>query len=82
MPGTFHSREEERRFLERVKAAPPAVAVWPRRHFDRTRRRGIPWTAPQLGRWILANYRIIGDRRLYVIMVRSQSAPADPQPDG
>ena len=73
MRGTFRGREEERRFLERVKAAPPAVVVWPSTHFDRTRSRGIPVTAPDLGRWIVENYDIVGDRRQYMIMVRKQS---------
>ena len=30
--------------------------------FDRVRSRGIPGTAPQLGRWILENYRPVGSR--------------------
>jgi hypothetical protein len=72
MPGTFLSREEERKFLERLKAAPPAVVVWPSAHFDGVRSRGIRRTAPVIGRWILENYHIVGDRMQYMIMVRGQ----------
>jgi hypothetical protein len=82
MPGTFLTREEERRLLERVKAAPPALVVWPSVHFDKMKSRGVRWTATELGVWILENYHIVGDRTQYMIMLPGQSSAADPSPDG
>ena len=46
------------------------MVVWPSEHFDGLRSRGIRWTATELGLWILENYRIVGDRRHYMIMVQ------------
>jgi hypothetical protein len=75
MPGTFLGENEERVFLERLKAAPPAVVVWPRRHFDGFPSRGIRYTAPLVGRWVQENYRPISlpkrHQRLYALLVRN-----------
>jgi len=74
MPGTFLGESEERVFLERLEAAPPAVVVWPRRHFDGFPSRGISYTAPLLGQWVQENYRPVSlpkrHQRLYVLMVQ------------
>jgi hypothetical protein len=72
MPGTFRSPEEQAAFLDRLKASPPAVVVWPRLHFDRMKSRGIGESAPAIGRWVRANYRRADDF-WYVIFVPKES---------
>ncbi len=77
MPGTFRSPEEEQGFLERVKAAPPAVVIWPRKHFDDRKNRGLKHTAPDLNRWVKDNYRAVQQTPLYLIVVPKRSGHAD-----
>lgn len=69
MPGTFRTSEEERRFVERLQADPPAVVVWPVGDFDGIPERGLAHSAPMLSRWVRRSYRLVGDQRLYRILV-------------
>jgi hypothetical protein len=63
MPATFLDAAEERAFVERVAADPPAVVIWPERPFDRMPSRGITATAPQLAAWVKAHYERIPRRQ-------------------
>jgi hypothetical protein len=69
MPGTFRSREEERGFLERIEADPPAVVIWPRRDFDRRKDRGLAVTAPLLSGWISEHYQVAATLPLFRLLV-------------
>jgi hypothetical protein len=56
MPGTFLGPEEEMRFLERLRAAPPAVAILPLRDFDGLAVRSFERQAPRLAAWVKQHY--------------------------
>ncbi|MCH2169424.1 glycosyltransferase family 39 protein [Myxococcota bacterium] len=60
MPGTFMSEEQERGFLDRLRADPPAAVVWPVRDFDDMPERSVVRTAPLISEWVLENYRQAG----------------------
>lgn len=57
MPGTFLSADEERAFVERLEASPPALVIWPLGAFDGLPTRALSVTAPRLAEWVKANYR-------------------------
>jgi hypothetical protein len=83
MPGTFRTAQEELDMLERLKADPPAVVIWPRHHFDQTPARGLGRTAPVLSKWVLKNYRSLGKAPVYAVMVpKADDAGRKPSPDG
>jgi hypothetical protein len=69
MPGTFRSEEEEQAFVERVEAAPPAVVIWPRKHFDFMESRGLQHSAPKLSRWVGEHYRVAEKDPVYLLLV-------------
>ena len=56
MPGTFLSDAEEIAFLERLRADPPALVVWPANDFDEDPERAFRSTAPRIARWVIENY--------------------------
>jgi len=56
MPGTFLDDAEEARFVERLKATPPAVVVWPGWPFDSAPERAVQRTAPRVSRWVRNHY--------------------------
>ena len=56
MPGTFLDPDEERAFVARLEARPPAVVIWPEQPFDGIAERGVQHTAPQLAAWVAAHY--------------------------
>jgi len=78
MPGTFRSREEERGYLDRLEARPPAVVVYPSEPFDRHPARGLDRTAPLLDEWVSEHYEIRLEAPLYRIMV--PKPPEEPAP--
>jgi hypothetical protein len=85
MPGTFRSRREEETFLARIEADPPAVIVWPRRHFDRRKDRGLEASAPLLSHWIIDHYRVVATLPLFKVLVPKSTGSdpdADPDADG
>ena len=57
MPGTFLDEQEERAFIARLEADPPAVVLWPERPFDDMGVRRVQKTAPELSRWVRTRYR-------------------------
>jgi hypothetical protein len=69
IPGTFLDGEEERAFVERLEASPPALVVAAMKPFDEMRSRAVSVTAPLVARWLRSNYRIDhvrGDYKLWV----------------
>ena len=56
MPGTFLGPEEEIAFLERLRAAPPAVAILPLTDFDGMPERSFERQAPRIAAWVKAHY--------------------------
>jgi hypothetical protein len=79
MPGTFRSTEEELGFLERLKASPPAVVVWPRRHFDQMPSRGLDQTAPEIGQWVIDHYLFVANLHYYSVMVPKKTSDSESQ---
>lgn len=57
MPGTFLDEAEERAFVARLDAAPPALVIWPERPFDEIPARAVVQSAPLLARWVQTHYR-------------------------
>jgi hypothetical protein len=57
IPGIFLSAEEERGFVEHLRASPPAVVIWSETDFDRRKDRGLEQTSPQLVTWVRATYQ-------------------------
>ena len=78
MPGTFRTPQEEIDFVERLRAAPPAVLIWPRQPFDRTPARGLARTAPRLHAWALEHYETLQDAPIYRLMVPKR-VPVSPK---
>jgi hypothetical protein len=70
MPGTFRSTAEERGYLERLRARPPAVVVWPQEPFDRNPNRGLDRSAPLLREWVLDHYETRYDDPVFRVMAR------------
>jgi len=69
VPGTFLDEYEERAFVERLEASPPAVVIAAAKPFDGMRSRATSATAPLVARWLRTNYRIgraAGDYKLWV----------------
>jgi hypothetical protein len=58
IPATFLSEDEERAFVERLEASPPAVVVTSVRPFDEMRARAVSFTAPLVARWMRTHYGI------------------------
>jgi hypothetical protein len=69
VPGTFLDDAEERRFVERLEADPPAVVVVASKPFDEMRARAVSATAPRVAEWLRTHYRVDrvkGDYKLWV----------------
>jgi hypothetical protein len=69
IPGTFLDGDEERAFVERLEASPPAVVVASVKPFDEMPSRAVSVTAPLVAGWLRSNYRIGdagGDYKLWV----------------
>ncbi|MDG2304669.1 MAG: hypothetical protein P8R42_08415 [Candidatus Binatia bacterium] len=56
MPGTFRDAAEESRFVERLRADPPAFVLEPKTPFDAVSANALALTAPELTVWIEDNY--------------------------
>lgn len=56
MPGTFVDEADERAFISRLEAAPPAAVLWPVQHFDNMESRSIQVIAPLVVEWVEARY--------------------------
>jgi len=67
-PGMFLSREEEKAFVARLQAAPPAMVLWPLKDFDRRPDRSIVRTAPELSGWVRSAYEEVGRIDRYRIL--------------
>lgn len=57
MPGTFLDEAEERAFLARLRARPPALVVWPTLAFDHRAERHVSRMAPLVAAWVRKHYR-------------------------
>lgn len=68
MPGTFLDETEERRFLARLEADPPAVVIYPGWIFDDRRDRAVQVSAPLVWEWVRARYERIGPYERFVLM--------------
>ena len=54
----------------RLERNPPRVIIWTSKPFDRSRLRGLEWTAPHLRAWIQSHYQKRGrDDGIWVLMV-------------
>ena len=71
-PGVFADAEHERAFVERLKQDPPTLVLWPKKPFDGMETRALEIHAPQLSKWVHANYQRSDDshRTREFIMVR------------
>jgi hypothetical protein len=71
-PGVFADADHERAFVERLRRDPPALVLWPKKHFDELPSRALRTHAPHLSRWVIANYVRAGrsDRTREIIMVK------------
>jgi hypothetical protein len=74
IPGTFLSEDEERAFVERLEASPPALVVTSVRPFDDMRARAASVTAPLVARWVRAHYRIHRPTVEYILWLPRESA--------
>ncbi|MEE2673203.1 MAG: hypothetical protein VX466_05370 [Myxococcota bacterium] len=55
-PGMFLTPEEEKAFVARLQAAPPAAIVWSSKNFDGRPDRSLGRTAPALSKWVREAY--------------------------
>ena len=70
MPGTFLDEADELEFIRRLERNPPRVIIWPSKPFDRSKLRGLEWTAPHLRVWVHNRYQRRGrDDGIRVLMV-------------
>ena len=76
MPGTFLEEEEEERFLERLRAVPPALVLVPRRAFDDHPRRAVWKTAPATFEWVEAHYVLRAELREFFLLARPRVDPS------
>jgi hypothetical protein len=74
-PGTFMSEAEERDFIARLDASPPALVLWPSRDFDRLPSRSIQATAPLVSEWVTEHYQEPDPRyRRFLLVPRRSTA--------
>jgi hypothetical protein len=69
MPGTFFEDDDERWFLDHLRANPPAAIVWPARKFDDMDERSVTSTAPLIAAWVQDHYRALPGQRRWIVMV-------------
>jgi hypothetical protein len=72
-PGTFMNPTEERGFIARLEASPPALVLWPSRDFDRMPSRSIQTTAPLLSKWVDEHYQEPNPRHRRFLLVPRRS---------
>jgi hypothetical protein len=77
VPGTFIDADEERRFVERLVADPPAVVVAARQPFDGWNARATSATAPLLAEWLRTHYRIDDVKGDYKLWVPREAPPGE-----
>ncbi len=78
VPGTFLDDSEERSFVERLEADPPAIVVVSTQPFDEMRARAVSATAPRVAEWLRTHYRVdvaTGDYKLWVPRDTPRSVP-------
>jgi hypothetical protein len=78
-PGVFADPEVERRFVERLRSAPPTLVLWPRRPFDGRADRALDVHAPHLARWVRNHYVPAERERTRALILRRRrlsDAPA------
>lgn len=75
MPGTFLDEAEERAFVARLEAKPPAIVIFPGWLFDDRKDRAVQASAPLLWQWVKARYERIGPYERFVLMVPKDRAP-------
>ena len=80
MPGTFLSEAEERRFVARLEAEPPALVIFPGWLFDRRKDRAVQNSSPILWQWVRERYDRIGPYERYVLMLPKDRVPDGPPP--
>jgi hypothetical protein len=78
LPGAFLDAAEERAFVERLERDPPAVVADTRLAFDGLKERTLEAYAPQLDRWVKANYSPVEERFPYFLAVRNDRLRAVP----
>lgn len=78
MPGTFLSEAEERRFVARLEADPPALVIFPGWLFDRRKDRAVQNSSPILWQWVRERYDRIGPYERYVLMLPKERVPDGP----
>jgi len=69
VPGTFLDEAEERAFIGRLEAEPPAAVVTATEPFDGMRSRAAFATAPLVAGWLRSHYRVdhvTGDYKLWL----------------
>jgi len=76
MPGTFLDEAEERRFVARLAADPPAMVVYPGWVFDDRTDRAVQASAPILWAWVKERYERIGPYERFVLMAPRGSVGA------
>lgn len=82
MPGTFLSEAEERAFVARLDAKPPALVIFPGWLFDNRKDRAVQNSSPILWQWVRERYVRAGPYERFVLMLPKGRAPdAAPAPD-
>ena len=82
MPGTFLDPAEERAFIRRLEAAPPALVIFPGWIFDERKDRAVQRSSPLLWQWVKDRYTLIGPYERFVLMLpkaRVERLRATPQ---
>jgi hypothetical protein len=74
IPGSFIADEEEIRYLEALRRAPPALVLRPGLPFDRDPERAIERTAPRVAAWVDEHYRERETRAGFVLMLPNAGA--------
>lgn len=80
MPGTFLNDAEELAFLDRLKTSPPALVIWPGKHFDDDPERAPDRSAPRVTAWVRQNYRRQGPNARFTLMFPRPAGPATGSP--
>jgi hypothetical protein len=82
MPGTFLSEAEERAFVARLDAKPPALVIFPGWRFDNRNDRAVQNSSPILWQWVREHYERTGPYERFVLMLPKGRVPTvDATPD-
>jgi hypothetical protein len=76
MPGTFLDEAEERAFLDRLIAHPPALVIWPTLPFDHRPARSVANSAPRVVAWVREHYEERDHRGRFALWAPRPGAPA------